>query len=898
MALSPHTRPVEELIRELGSSPHGLAKNEAEARLQIHGPNELQREKAPGLFTVFFHQFLSPLIYILVAAAVVSLALGIWTDAIFIFAVLILNAVIGTIQEYGAEKSAEALRNLTAPHATVLRDGEEYVVDATALVPGDIVLLESGMKVPADLRLITAANLEIDESLLTGESLPVAKDSSRLPAESATLGDRLNMAFAGSLVTRGRAQGIATGTGMKTELGKIAGSLSTGDEARPPLLIRMDLFSRKVAWVVMIAVTLLGTILMFRGHTLYEVFSVSVALAVAVIPEGLPVALTVALAVGMSRMSKRNVIVRRLAAVEALGSCTCIASDKTGTLTMNELSVQKIALPGEEPWEITGSGRVPEGHVAFPSGPASGYGPALAERFARACALCNEGFLGLRDGEWTSRGDAVDIALLVFAHKTGIVKAELEQQWPLRESIPYESEIQFAATLNGEGDGERVFVKGALEKLLHMCSTMATAAGEVPLDAELIERQSHSLAAQGYRIIAVADGRPALPAEPAFTHDDLKHLTFLGLVGLIDPLRPEAKDAVHACQDAGVTVCMITGDHPLTAYAIASQLGFASSPSQIVTGWDLKAAEDRGEDALDAAVRDARVFARVEPRQKEQIVRSLVRAGHFVAVTGDGANDAPAMRAAHVGVAMGKRGTDVAKETSKLIITDDNFASIVAGIEEGRAAYANVRKVIFFLGSTGMGVLLMFILSVIAGHPIPFVAVQLLWLNLVTNGIQDVTLALEAREGDELDRPPRPPQEPIFNRPMIEQSVVGALVIGFCTFIAYDWMLENDWDLDRERNGVLLLSVLYQNIQVGNCRSETHSIFEVHPFRNRWLLGGTFLAQALHISAAYIPGLKDVLRVQPVTVREWLALFGVALLVAVAMEIYKYYRHGRRPKAA
>jgi magnesium-transporting ATPase (P-type) len=643
-----------------------------------------------------------------------------------------------------------------------------------------------------------------------------------------------------------------------------------------------------VAVLVMVAALLMAAVALTRGMPLSEIFLLAVALAVSAIPEGLPVALTVALAIGMRRMARRHVIVRRLVAVEALGSCTFIATDKTGTLTVNQLAVRRIVFPGCADCEVTGESMEPEGALLTSRGTPSPEEEALVERLCRAAVLANEGFLGHRDQGWTYHGDAVDVALLVMAHKSGIIQAETTNAFPEITTIPFESERLFSASLNAVGRAQYASVKGALERLLPMCDSMAALGQDVPLERQVVEDQAYALAAEGYRVLALAAGAVELGPEETFSESALRGLTLVGLVGMIDPLRVEAKLAVARCRKAGIEVAMVTGDHPATAFAIARELELVESPEQVITGRDMKQAASDAD--LDRLTRRARVYARVEPQQKLDIVESLQRNGHFVAVSGDGANDAPALRAAQVGVAMGRSGTDVARETAQLIITDDNFASIVAGVEEGRVAYANVRKVIFLLVSTGAAELVLFALALLTGLPLPLLAVQLLWLNLVTNGIQDVALAFEPGEGDELHYPPRPPREAIFNRLMIERVVLSALVIGSVAFVLFQWLLASGYTVEEARNGTLLLMVLFENIHVFNSRSETRSVFQHNPLRNPLLLFGTAAAQLIHIGAMYTPWIGDVLRIQPVSPRHWLGLLGLALTVLVVMETHKQVR--------
>ena len=879
-----HALSSDAALQQINSRRSGLTPDEARARLLQFGPNQLPAARSPGLLRVFLHQFTSPLIYVLLAAAGVSLLIQEYSDAGFIAVVLVVNAIVGAAQEYSAQRAADALRRLVSARARVLRDGQAYEIDATGLVPGDVVMLESGDRIPADLRLLESRNMEADESLLTGESLAVLKNAGGgLPAESA-LGDRVNMAFAGTLVARGRGVGVATATALQTQLGRIAEAALGESGVKSPLLTRMEIFTRRIAALVGVCALLTGIICFWRGMPLDEVFLLAVALAVSAIPEGLPVALTVALSIGMRRMAKRHVIVRRLLAVEALGSCTYIAADKTGTLTENRLSVVKLALPGGAEWEVAGEARKPVGDITTPAGAPQEFELRSLRRLCMAAALANEGFLGRRDGEWTSSGDAADVAMLVMAGKAGVARAEALQTSPELASIPFESERQFSASLNRVDGRIRVSAKGALEKILPMCDSMATSTGDAPVDASQAEQQARDLAAQGYRVIALADGEMEGPPPAQFDEAGLRKMTLLGLVCLIDPLRAEAKDAVAACKRAGMEVAMVTGDHPMTAYAIGARLGLAQDPADVVTGPQLRQADEQARGEL---IRRARIFARMEPRQKTDVVRALQAQGHFVAVTGDGVNDAPALRSAQVGVAMGKSGTDVVRETAELIITDDNFSSIVAGVEEGRIAYANVRKVVFLLISTGAAELVLFALSLLSGLPLPLLAVQLLWLNLVTNGIQDVALAFEPGEGDELRRPPRRPNERIFNRLMIERVLISALVMGGTAFLLFRALLESGMDVDSARNSVLLLMVLFENVHAFNSRSETRSVFRHNPLRNRLLLVGTLAAQLIHIGAMHAPWIGDVLHLHPVSPVLWAELLGMALVMLLVMEIHK-----------
>ena len=874
-----HALELEQLREALHASDAGLSESDAASRLQQYGPNKLPEQPPPTLWQIVLRQFYSPLIYILVIAAVVSAAIGDFKDAGFIGAVLAINAVIGAWQEWKAQQSSLALRRLLQIRASVQRDGEVREIPAEAVVPGDIVWLESGNRVPADLRLLSIHGLEIDESLLTGESLPVSKDPTWQGPENAPVGDRANMAFAGSIVTRGRAKGLVVATGAATGVGQLARDVVGTTGGTPPLVSRMERFSNVVAVATLILAAAIGAIgLAFGRYDLSGMFMFVVALAVSAIPEGLPVAMTVALAIATTRMARRGVIVRRLTAVEGLGSCTLVATDKTGTLTVNELTVREIQLSNGRTLHVTGEGFVPTGQILADGQAVEPCGLPDLEALLRAGVLCNEADLHQHDGDWEWRGDAVDIALLALGRKAGWRREPTLDAHPQVNEIPFESEHQFAATYH-EVDGRvRAFVKGAPERVLAMCDE-ADQSRRKALESTAVE-----MAARGYRVLALAEG-PAEGVDRTHAPREPFDLSFLGFVGMIDPLRPGVRDAVHRCHDAGVDVSMVTGDHRVTALAIARDLDMAHHESQVVVGSELL---DKSPDELSDIVRRIRVFARVAPRQKLQIVEAARAAGHFVAVTGDGVNDAPALRAANIGVAMGRSGTDVAREAAELVISDDNFATIVAGIEEGRIAYDNIRKVIYLLISTGAAELLMVLLTVVAGFPLPLLPVQLLWLNLVTNGIQGVALAFEPGEGDTLRRRPRAPEEPIFNRLMIERIVIGVLVMGGVSFAAFAWLVSNGWDEADARNIVLLLMVLFENFHIGNCRSETKSAFALSPLRSPMLLFGAISALLVHVAGMYIPFMQGLLGTEPVPWQTWAVVAALAVTVVPAIELHKW----------
>lgn len=895
-----HSLPIDEVRSRLRSDPTGLTATEAARRLALHGPNVLPREPPPSPWRIAARQLSSPLVLVLVAAAAASLAIGDVQDAVLIAIVVAIDAGLGAWQQLKAERSSRALDRLLETRATVSRDGTVRELPADGIVPGDLVWLESGDRVPADARIVTAHGLDVDESLLTGESLPVTKDAGWRGDPAAPLADRLDMVFAGTIVTHGRGTGIVTATAADTALGEVA--VTPTAAGTPPLVARMERFTRSIAVAVLAAAVTVGLLGVTVGHQrVSDMLLFAVALAVSVIPEGLPVSLTVALSIATARMAARGVIVRRLEAVEGLGSCTMIASDKTGTLTCNELTVTAVELPEAEPRHaagaaggprritVAGEGFAPDGAVVDDGGPEA---RARLRELAVCAVLCNEATLHRRDDAWTWRGDSVDVALLTLGAKLGLERDALLAEFPQFDAVPFEPEHRFAATFHDSPSGRFACIKGAPEAVLPLCDDARHA-----LAAR--QAQATAMAAEGLRVLAIARGRVDTDATAAPRHHHLlpaiRDVSLLGFVGLLDPLRPAARDAVRRCRAAGVRVVMITGDHRLTSLAIARQLDLAETEADVITGDELARLSPAG---FAAAVRDAVVFARVTPRQKLDIVTAARAAGHFVAVTGDGANDAPALKAANIGVAMGRGGTDVARDAAGIVISDDNFATLVAGIEEGRIAYDNVRKVILLLVSTGAAEMVLVALSVATGVPLPLTAAQILWLNLVTNGIQDVALAFEPGHGDELRRPPRPPREPIFDRVMAARVAVSAVTMGVAAYAVFRlWLGDAAGDaathsssaVAAARNATLLAMVLLENVHLGNCRSETRSAFSSPPWRSPFLLVGTLVAVAVHLVAMHLPLTQRVLGVAPLPVDEWLLLAAIAVTILPVVELHKWW---------
>ncbi len=860
-----HAVSADEAVQKLQSRKEGLSIREVGRRQQEFGLNKLPTGDRASLLLIFLRQFRDPLIYILLIAGVVSAVLGNWTDAAFICAVLLVNAALGAYQESKAEFSAEELEKLVKIVSTVRREGQIQEVDSDDVTPGDMVLLKSGDSVPADLRLLAVNGLRMDEALLTGESLPVNKDPKLVLDADTPLGDRANLVFAGTQVIDGRGTGVVCRIGEHSAVGKIAETLKDEPEA-PPLVVRLRSFTRHISVVTLILIVILAAGQLARGKEWMEVFFLAVALAVAAIPEALPVAITVALSTATKKMARRNVIVRRLPAVEGLGACTLIATDKTGTLTSNKLTVTRVHLAGGRELELPAEGD------DFDSE------DDQLRQLAITGALCNEAELKTGNGDLETTGDPVDVAFLELARKLGISKAEILKEYPRTGQIPFESKRRFAASFNRRDGNIVAHVKGAAEVVLPMCG------GGKGND------EVHSMAEEGFRLIAVAAGE--VPQSVAENGDEggLENLRFLGLAGIIDPVREAAPDAIERCHRAGVDVRIVTGDHPATAAAVGRTLGIGGDDDEIASGAQLKELE-HDPDAYAALVSRVKIFARVEPSQKTGIVDSLQESGHFVAVTGDGVNDAPALRSAQIGVAMGKSGTDVARNAADLILTDDNFASIVNGIEEGRIAFDNVRKVVWQLISTGAAEILIFILAFLARLPMPLDAIQLLWLNLVTNGIQNLALAAEKGEPGVIDRPPRPPSQPIFNRRMIEETVLTGATVGGVGFFVFYWLLEvQGWDEFAARNVLLLLMVLFENVSILNCRSEWRSVVRIPFWSNPLLILSVAGAQALHIAAMHVPGLKDVLEIGPVTWRVWTSVLLISLSLLLVVEVYKKLR--------
>ena len=872
---------IDEVLNGFNSSINGLSTEEAELRLKQYGKNVLPRGKKDTLLKVFFRQFNNPIIYILIATIILSLSVNEHIDAIFISIVILLDAVLGTAQEWKAEKSAESLQNLIKTNANVIRDGKETIIIAEDLVIGDIVILDSGDKISADMRIIESTNLAVNESILTGESIAAEKDELLIEEETQVL-ERKNMLFAGTSVTRGRAIAIVVATGIDSEIGSISNQVLLTESSKAPITIRMEQFTKQISIFTAIIAVIIGTILYYKGYIIREIFFSIVALSISAIPEGLPVALTLALSVGSSRMAKKNVLVKKLNSVESLGSCTVIASDKTGTLTLNEQTAKKIWLPNGDTFDITGIGYNDEGNILYKGKETNS---KKAKDIIKLGVINNEASLRKENNEWVCYGDSIDIAFLSLGKKMSINKEDNSSK--IFGIIPYESSLRYSSAFYEE-DGLWCTLKGSPEKLIEFCTTMNIDEENIKINKEYILKQNEILAKKGYRVIAIAKGRVDKKKNSDYKQEDIPNLTFIGLIGFIDPIREETIFAIKECNDAYIKTVMITGDHPLTAFHIGKELNMANDFDEVATGKDIDESLKEGHKVFDIFVKSKKIFARVSPSQKYEIIESYKRQGEFVAVTGDGVNDALAIKSANIGIAMGS-GSDIAKETGQMIITDDNFASIVDGIREGRNAYNNVRKVIYLLISSGIAEILFFMLSILLNLPLPLIAIQLLWLNLVTDGIQDAALAFEKGEPNVMKYPPRKPNERIFNDLLIKEVLLSGLFTGVIVFMFFNYLIKSNINVNVARSYVMLLMVFMQNIHTLNCRSETRSVFKIPLKDNIFIVLAIIFVIALQLIVTNSATLSHLLKLEPIQIKEVFYTFLLALPILFIMEIFKIF---------
>jgi Ca2+-transporting ATPase len=886
----PDTRPwhaldSSDVLRAVEGHRDGLGAEDARTRLERVGPNALPETPPPPPWRRFARQFRSPLILLLLVAALIAVALGHRSDAWVILVVVLVNALIGTIQEGRAERSMAALRRLAALRVRVLRDGVEKDVEARELVPGDLVLLAAGDAIAADARLVEVANLQVAEAALTGESVPVVKTLDAVP-EAAGLGDRHGMVYSGTHVTGGRGAAVVVATGPRTEVGRIASLTERSQEPKTPLELRLERFGRALvvaALGLFVGVVLLG---LWRSLPLVEVLMVAISQMVSMVPEGLPVAMTIALAVGMQRMAARGAIIRRLSAVETLGSTTVVCSDKTGTLTRNEMTAVAAWLPDGRRIEIGGIGYDPQGAVHDPNGRAPGQ-DAGWQALLHAAALCNDASLQPPSGErtdWSITGDPTEGALLVLAAKAGVDLDALHRQAPRDGELPFDAGAQLMATRHTLQDGgRRLLIKGAPEAVLRLC-----APGTPRRDAMAA---ADAMASRALRVLGFASIDDALPDLCDGFEALAGRARLLGLVGEIDPPREEARQAVAECRVAGIRPIMVTGDHKLTGLAIARELGIAREGDQAVDGMQL---ERLGEAELRDQLPAIAVFARVQPAQKLRIVEALQARGEVVAMTGDGVNDAPALARADVGVAMGITGTEVAKSAAKVVVTDDNFATLVGAIEQGRIVYGNLKKVILYLFATSVDEIAVLLLALLAGYPLPLAAVQILWINLVTEGTLTVNLVMDPPDGDEMKRRPVPRDDRLVDREMLGRIAVMATTAVIATFGWFAWRLAAGAPLEVVRTETFTVLAMCQWFNVMNCQSPTRSAFGLGLLRNRWLLGGLALSVVLQWAVVYAEPMNRLFHTVPIPPADLLPMVAAASLVLWTEEARKGIARWRR----
>ncbi len=860
----------------------GLSNINANKLIDKYGQNILPRKKKRSIAKIFFSGLIDPIVILLIITTVISLFVGEVIDAIVIALIILLDLILGTVEEYQAGKKADSLQNLIKHKVKVFRDSEEIVIDSSLLVPGDIVLLESGDHIAADMRIINSSNLQIDESVLTGESVSVSKTSDKLKKEVA-LSEINNMLFAGSSVVTGRCLGVVTATGVNTIVGNIFNAVDKIKEEKSPLTIRMNKLSNQISIMLIIIAFIIAIVLKSKGLSGVEIFMAVVALSVSAMPEGLPLALTMALTITSNQMVKKNVIVKKLNYVESLGSCTVIATDKTGTLTVNEQTAKVICLPNRRKYDISGVGYKVNGEVLK----VDIENRFLIDRIILHGELNNEA-MKTKKNEYF--GDSIDIAFKILSEKNKTYCDEYE----VIKRIPYESENKYSAVFYKYNNEVYCTVKGSIEVILSFCNKMMLNDKEEEINYQELVKQNEELSKDGYRVIAIASGKVKnFKIKEFYDIKDVPNLCFEGMVGFIDPIRDDAKSAINECRDAGIKVLMITGDHPLTAYSIAKELNISSSFDEIANGSDIIKYAKLGDKKFDEFIKSKTVFARVTPFDKLKIVESLKRQGEYVAVTGDGVNDAPAIRSANIGISMGS-GTDTAKETSGMIIVDDSFKSIVSGVELGRCAYSNIRKVCYFLLSCGLAEVCFFLLSIVFDLPMPLVAIQLLWLNLVTDGFQDIALSFEKSEKGIMKRKPIKTTENIFNRTLLEEVLISGLFIGIIVFAVW-YLLINKMNLDIKaaRGYIMVLMVFIQNIHVFNCRSETESAFNISLRSNPLIVMTIIGSILLQIIVMEVPILSEFLKTSSIPYTHMFVLFLFGLIILIIMEIYKLIRHSK-----
>ena len=867
-----YNKDIKMIVKELNTSIKGLTSKDAKERNLKYGKNKLPKKKKETIIEIFFSEFKDPIIILLLFTVIVSFIAQEILDGFAILFIILIDVIMGTYQENKANNTAEALENLVKVKTKVIRDNNLIKIDSEDLTIGDIVILESGDKISADMRIIESHNFMVDESVLTGESIQVSKYSNIIDKENITINEQYNMLFAGTNVVVGRAKAIVTSIALDTEIGKIADSINNTIDEKSPLTIRVEKFSKQISLLVVCIAIIITFLLIVKDVPYNEIFLSVIALTVSAMPEGLSLALTMALTIASNKMAKKNVIVRKLNSVEALGSCTVIASDKTGTLTVNEQTAKKILLPNNNEYNISGTGYEINGEVL-------GNDLKYAKEIALYGVINNEATID----RTKYLGDSIDIAFLILGKKLNVDKNNIK----IIDMIPYESENKYSAVFYEINDEVYCTVKGSLEKVKEFCSKINLSKEKI--NSNILEEQNEYLAKDGYRVIAIANGK--VKKQEKYSEKDIKKLTFMGMVGFIDPIRKEVIEAIKECHNAGIKLLMITGDHPLTAYSIAKDLELTNNYNEVTNGEEVENYLEKGDIEFDKFVSRKKVFTRVSPIQKLEIVESLKRQGEFVAVTGDGVNDAPALKSANIGVSMGS-GTDLARETADMIVIDDNFKSIVEGIKEGRIAYANIRKIIFFLVSCGFAEVLFFCLAILFDLPMPLVAIQLLWLNVVTDGIQDLALSFEKGEKGIMTEKPRDSKEPLFDKNLFQEIIFSGLIIGLIVFIEWYYLINNvGMDEYVARGYIMALMVFIQNIHVFNCRSEKKSAFSVSLKSNKLIVIAFFSSILLQFIVMEVPILSTFLQTSSIPISHLIYLFIVSLVVLFSLEIYKKIKY-------
>ncbi|MCP5157684.1 MAG: HAD-IC family P-type ATPase [Ectothiorhodospiraceae bacterium] len=883
-----HHRTATDALAALHTSAQGLSEDEATRRRESHGPNRLPEAPRPGLAVRFVRQFHNVLVYVLLGAAVITAALGHVADTGVILAVVLANAVIGLVQEGKAERAMNAIRSMLAPRAAVLREGARRTVDGALLVPGDLVLLEAGDRVPADLRLLQARGLQVQEAILTGESVPTDKRTEPV-AVDAPLGDRACLAFSGTTVTSGQGRGVVVATGAATEIGRISGLLARVETLVTPLVAQMGAFAR---WLSLFILCIAGLILAYGAFVAHlpfvELFMAVVGLSVAAIPEGLPAVLTITLAVGVQAMARRSVIVRRLPAIETLGSVSVICSDKTGTLTRNEMAVVSLVTSGGT-LRIDGVGYAPEGAITLERAALPAACAPIVARAAHAAALCNDADLQRRNGEWSVEGDPMEGALLAFATKAGVSVRDLRQSWQRTDLIPFDARHRYMATLDHDHENHAsIFVKGAPERVVAMCASQLGDDGVVePVDAPRWHEEAARIARLGQRVIALAV-RPTTPEHTVLEHADVEgSLTLVGLLGLVDPPRPEAIAAVAECRSAGIRVKMITGDHAATAAAIGEQIGL-QAPVRVLTGSELDGLDAA---ALAAAVLETDVFARTSPEHKLRLVEALQSHGMTVAMTGDGVNDAPALKRADAGIAMGLKGSEAAKEAAELVLADDNFASIAAAVREGRTVYDNIKKVISWTLPTNAGEASVIIVALLLGMMLPVTPIQILWVNTITAITLGIALAFEPTEDDTMRRPPRRRDEPLLGGSLVWHIGLVAALFLAGVFGIYDHAVDRGYSLELARTmamNTLVVMEIFHLFYIRNVYTTSLTWKAARGTPAVWAAVVTVTVAQLAIT--YLPALQRIFATEPVALLDGVLIVGIGVVLLAVIEVEKQLR--------